>query len=246
VIHPFEPEIYAGSGASVEFVGHPLVEQLKHASADLNRRAARKRLKIEPDAWVVTLLPGSRRTELRHCLPVFLETARVLHARDHRLRFLLPVAPSIDRSVIESGIRNARLPSLIRLDVIDGCSLEALAASDVAIIKPGTSTLEAALLRCPMVVAFRGNPASVALARRLMSMDSVVMPNLIVGERLVPELIQNDADPQRIAAAALELLGGPARARQLKAFDQVREKLGVGRAARRAAQMAKELLDARD
>jgi lipid-A-disaccharide synthase len=246
VIHPFEPAVYRESGASVEFVGHPLVDLLGEAAPDLERGSARERLGVDPKTILVSLLPGSRRTELRHCLPLFLETARVLHARDVRLHFLLPVAPSIDRSAIEAGIRDARLPSLIRLNLIEGRSLEALAASDIAIIKPGTSTLEAALLGCPMVVAFRGNPMSVALARRLTSMDAVGMPNLIAGARIVPELIQNDADPQRIASAALELLGGSSRARQLKALAGVREQLEVGGAARRAAEIAKELLDARD
>jgi lipid-A-disaccharide synthase len=246
VIHPFEPAVYRGSGASVEFVGHPLVEHLHEAAPGLERGSAREHLGVDPDAILVSLLPGSRRTELRHCLPVFLEAARVLHARDVRLRFLLPIAPTIDRSVLEAGIRKARLPSLIRLDLIEGRCLEALAASDVAIIKPGTSTLEAALLGCPMVVAFRGNPMSVALALRLMSTDAVAMPNLIAGERIVPELIQNDADPQRIASAALELLGGSSRARQLKGLLGVRDQLEVGSAARRAAEIAKGLLDARD
>jgi lipid-A-disaccharide synthase len=175
-----------------------------------------------------------------------LETARVLHARDVRLRFLLPVASSIDREILEAGIRKARLPSLIRLDLIDGRCLECLTASDVAIVKPGTATLEAALLGCPMVIAFRGHPVSMALARRLLSTDVVGMPNLIAAEKIVPEFIQGDADPQRIASAALELLGGPARERQKNALAAVRDQLGGGRgAARRAAEIAKELLVAR-
>ncbi len=245
VIFPFEPAVYEGSGVEVEFVGHPLVDILRVTKADLDRSAVRKRLGIEPLDRVVALLPGSRRTELRHCLGVYLETARVLHARDPRLRFLLPLAPSIDRSSVEARIAEAGLPSLLRIQLLESSSLEGVIASDVAVIKPGTATLEAALLDCPSVIVARGNALSVALVRRLLKVDALGMPNLIAGRTIVPEFLQDEAQPEKIATSVLELFAGPAREHQLTALAGVRARLGSGGAARRAAEIAEEMIVAR-
>jgi lipid-A-disaccharide synthase len=242
VIFPFEPAVYEGSGVDVEFVGHPLVDILRATKAGLDRSAARERLGIEPGDRVVALLPGSRRTELRHCLGVYLETARVLHARDPQLRFLLPVAPSIDRSSVEARIADAGLPSLLRIQLLESSSLESVIASDVAVIKPGTATLEAALLDCPSVIVARGNALSVALVRRLLKVDALGMPNLIAGRTIVPEFLQGDAQPEKIATSVLELFAGPAREHQLRALAGVRARLGRGGAARRAAEIAEEMI----
>jgi lipid-A-disaccharide synthase len=200
---------------------------------------------MDPTERVVALLPGSRRTEIQHCLPVYLETARALHARDPALRFVLPLAPSIERDSIERLVRAAGLPDRLRLEVIQGRSTEVLISSDVAVIKPGTATVEAALLGCPLVIAARGNFLSVAILRRLVRVDALGMPNLIAGAKIVPEFLQEEADPERIASAVLELFAEPARGRQLAALAEVRGKLGHGGAARRVAEIAEEMLVAR-
>jgi lipid-A-disaccharide synthase len=242
VIFPFEPAVYEGSGARVEFVGHPLVDHLREIASGLQPAAVRHSLGIESEDRIVALLPGSRSTELDHCLPVHLEAARRIHARDPRVRFLLPVAPSLDRTAILKRIRALGLPGLLRLDVIEGRSVETLIASDVVLAKPGTSTLEASLLARPMVVAARGNALSVALLRRLVRVESLAMPNLIAGAPIVPEFLQGDADPSRIADAVLALIAGPARDRQLAALADVCAQLGDGGAARRGAAIADEML----
>jgi lipid-A-disaccharide synthase len=244
-IFPFEPAVYEGCGVPVEFVGHPLVEYFNDAVLSLDRERTRADLGIAPGERVVALLPGSRRTEIRHCLPVYLETARALHIRDPLVRFVLPLAPSIERGSVVSRVREADLPDRLRLDVIEGQSLEAMTSSDVVVTKPGTATLEATLLDRPLVIAARGNPLSVAILRRLVTVDTLGMPNLIAGERIVPEFLQDDADPDRIASAVLELLAGPARERQLAAFADVRARLGKGGAARRTAEIAEEMIVAR-
>jgi lipid-A-disaccharide synthase len=244
-IFPFEPAVYEGCGVPVEFVGHPLVEYFNDAVLSLDRERIRADLGIAPGERVVALLPGSRRTEIRHCLPVYLETARALHIRDPLVRFVLPLAPSIERGSVVSRVREADLPDRLRLDVIEGQSLEAMTSSDVVVTKPGTATLEATLLDRPLVIAARGNPLSVAILRRLVTVDTLGMPNLIAGERIVPEFLQDDADPDRIASAVLELLAGPARERQLAAFADVRARLGKGGAARRTAEIAEEMIVAR-
>jgi lipid-A-disaccharide synthase len=244
VIFPFEPAVYAGAGISVEFVGHPLVERLG-GGGPRDREAARARLGLPAAAKVIALLPGSRRNEVRTCLDLHLEAAQIVHASDHRSHFILPVAPSIDRAQVEAGVRRMRLPSLLPLDVLDGGSQDALIACDVALCKPGTATLEAALLGRPCVVAGRGHPVSAAIVRRLVKVDFWAMPNLIAGEQVVPEFLQDRADPQAIAMAVLALFEGPARAAQLAGLALVREALGPCGSARRAAAIAEEMIVAR-
>lgn len=245
VIFPFEPAVYAGTNVAVEFVGHPLVERLAESRAKQDRASARRALFLPADARVVALLPGSRRAEMRHTLPLQLAVAKHLHARDPRVHFVLPRAPSVAPETLEKGIRAAQLPSLMPLSVVEGRAHEVLCAADAALCKPGTATLEAALLGCPLVAVARINRITSALVRRLVRVDSLVMPNLIVGAPVVPEFYQEDADPERVADALLALLSGPARERQLEQFSAVREALSRGGAARRAAEIAAEMIVAR-
>jgi len=241
VIFPFEPQIYAGAHVPVEYVGHPLVERLRSA-AGVDRDRARRELALPVDARIVALLPGSRSSELRHQLPLQLEVARVLHARDPRIHFVMPRAASLSREALEAGIREAQLPSLLQIDVLDGRSQLALRAADVALLKPGTSTLEAALLDCPLVVAARTNRLTAWLLRRLVRVNSLTMPNLIAGEPIVPEFLQDDAQPEAIAEAVLALLEGPARDAQRARLAVVRQMLAKGGAAVRAAEIAAEMI----
>jgi lipid-A-disaccharide synthase len=242
VIFPFEAAVYAGTGVPVEFVGHPLVERLGDGAGARAREVARARLGLPAAAKVVALLPGSRRSELRYCLGVHLEAARIAHARDPACHFILPVAPSIERAAIEAALRRARLPSALRLDLLEGGSRGALSACDVALCKPGTATLEAAVLGRPCVVAGRGHPLSAAIVRRLVKVDFWAMPNLIAGEAIVPEFLQERADPRAIAEAVLALFDGPPRAAQLAALAAVRAALGPVGAARRVAAIAEEMI----
>ena len=242
LILPFEVPLYEHAGVRADFVGHPLVDRV--AGADLDRVRAREALDFEARDRLVALLPGSRRNELRHCLPLLLETARILHARDVRVRFALPVAPSLDRDAVEAAVRRSRLPSMLRLSLFGGRALEVLAASDVAVVKPGTATLEATLLGCPLVIAARTQALSAAVLRRLVAVDSLGMPNLIAGEPIVPEFLQQDAEPERIADAVVGLFAGPAREAQLARLAEVRKTLRGG-AAGRAARIAQEMIGAR-
>jgi lipid-A-disaccharide synthase len=241
VIFPFEPDFYAGSGVPAEYVGHPLVERIE-TSRQLDRRAAREALSLPADPPVAALLPGSRRGELRRVLPLQLAVARVLHARDPRLVFVLPRATTLDEESVAEAVREAQLPSLLSLTVVDGRAHVVLRAADVALCKPGTSTLEAALLGCPLVVAGRSSWLTGRILRRLVRVESLAMPNLIAGKPIVPELYQEDADPERIADALELLLRGPERERQLEALRVVRESLSRGGAARRAAEIASGMI----
>jgi lipid-A-disaccharide synthase len=245
VIFPFERAVYAGSGVPVEYVGHPLVEKLHAVTAEVDRESARQRLGLPAEARIVALLPGSRGSEMRHLLPLQLEVARVLHARDPRIHFVMPRAASIARETLEEGIRSAELPSLLRIQIVDGQAQAILRAADVALLKPGTSTLEATLLDCPIVVAARTNPFTAWLLRRLVRVETLTMPNLIAGEAIVPEFLQEEAQPEAVADAVLALLEGPAREAQRERLAGVREALAKGGAARRAAELAAEMLGER-
>jgi lipid-A-disaccharide synthase len=238
-IFPFEPAMYEGTALRVDYVGHPLVEPVREFAASWDRRLAREALALDGDAPLVVLAPGSRRNELRYMLGLFAETARLIRTRDHRVRFALCVAPTIPRSSIESALPGA---AALGIDVVEGHTWEALVAADAALVKPGTITLEAALLGCPLVVAGRAHPITAALLRRLVHDPSFAMPNVIGAAPIVPEFLQERARPDALAEAVLDLLDGPARARQLAGLARVRERLGAGGAARRTAEIADEML----
>lgn len=240
VIFPFEPEVYGETGLRVDFVGHPLVDRLHGLREASTREARRCALGIDPEAPLVALLPGSRRNEVRDTLPLQLEVARTLHARDPRVHFAVAVAPSIPRSAVETALAAAKLPSLLPLHVVEDRTYEVVLAADVALAKPGTVTVEICVLGTPMVVAARAHPLTAAIMRRLVKVPSFTMPNLIAGRTVVPEFLQEAARPEAVAEALLERLAGPVRAAQLRDLEEVRARLGEGGAAARAAAIALE------
>jgi lipid-A-disaccharide synthase len=241
VIFPFEKDVYAASGLQVDFVGHPLVDRLGEVASPSSRQEMRRSLGLDPGGFLVVLLPGSRRNEVRDGLSLHLEAARALHVRDPRVRFAVAVAPSISRASVEGAIAEAGLPSLLSIQVFEASTYELIRAADVALAKPGTVTVEISLLGTPMVVAVRTSSLTAFLARRVIRVPSLVMPNLIVGAPVVPEFLQEEARPERIALALAELLEGPVRELQLAHLARVRQRLGSGGAAERAAAIAEEM-----
>jgi len=239
-IFPFEPAVYAGSGLRVEFVGHPLVEPLRRFAASHEPAALRERLGLERDAPLVALLPGSRRNELGRGLQLFLAAARALRARRPEVRFALALAPTFSRAELDAAL--AELEDVPPLAVVEGDTPALIRAADVCLAKPGTVTVEIALLGTPLVVAGRANPLTAAIARRVVSLPSLTMPNLIAGKPVVPEFLQEAAQPERIALALEALLQGPAREAQLARLADVRARLGAGGAAERAAEIADEMI----
>jgi lipid-A-disaccharide synthase len=235
VIFPFEVDVFAGSGLAVDFVGHPLVDPLRAVREKVDRTAARARLGVPAEAPLVLLLPGSRHNELRFGLPLFLAAAERLRARRPDAHFALALAPTIGRDSVD--VRG--LP----VRVVENATHEAMVAADVALVKPGTASLELALLGCPHVAAGRANALTAALARRLVRLPSWTLPNLIAGAAVVPEFLQQQADPERIADALAALLDGPARDLQLRRLAEVSRRLGEGGAAPRAAAIAAGMID---
>lgn len=242
VIFPFEPDVYAGTGLPVTFVGHPVVDRLRSFLDGRERASCRAALGLEGEAPCVALLPGSRRNEVRDTLPLHLEVVKAVHARDPRVRFAIGVAPSIHRETIDQRVREAGLPSLVDLHVIEGRTHEVIRAADVVLSKPGTVTVEIAVLGTPAVVAARAHPLTAFLMRRLVKVPSFTMPNLIAGGTVIPEFLQQEALPDPIAEALLALVEGPKREVQLAALARVRERLGHGGAASRTADLAQEMM----
>jgi len=243
VILPFEPAVYAGSGLRVDFVGHPLVDEITTLRARLDRRSARAQLGLSVDAQLVALLPGSRRNEIDHHLPLQLEAARHLHAEAPQAQFVLALAESIEPAQVQQYVEAAGLSNSLRLDVHRGVAREVMLASDVALAKPGTVTTELMLMDVPMVVMGRAHPMTAALVRRFLRVEWLAMPNLVAGRAVVPEHMQQEARPDVLARALYALFEGPDREAQLEGLAMARERLGKGGAVASTARIAEEMLD---
>ncbi len=199
-IFPFEPELLARHGIAATYVGHPLAPMIP---MEPDQEKARSELGLPPDASVVALLPGSRQAEIEHLLPRFLQAARLMLREQPGLRFVLPAVPAqsarIEQLVTRAGLGEA-------LQLTRGGSHAALAACDATLIASGTATLEAALFKRPMVIAYHMNWLSWKLHQRKMLQPWVGLPNILAGEFLVPELLQDAATPAALARETLAWL----------------------------------------
>ncbi len=208
---PFEPAFFARHGLAADFVGHPVLE----SGADTGDAARfRARHAIAPEARIVTLMPGSRRTEVGRLLPVLGETLARLAPRIPHLTPVVAVAAPVAATVL-AGIRSWPGHPVVVTDLDD--KHDAFAASAAALTKSGTSTLELALAGVPMLVTYRVNPITAAIARRLVKVKYAALVNLLAGRELVPELIQEASTPTRLAAALETLLSDPAAAEAQRA-----------------------------
>jgi lipid-A-disaccharide synthase len=207
---PFEPPLYEKTGLPVTYVGHPLADIIP---LDVDKAAARAQLRLPARKLIVALLPGSRRSELKYMADVFVLAAHRLRQEVAEVHFVCPLATRQTRDMFEATLHahgRADLP----LTLMFGHSHEALAAADLALVASGTATLEAALFKTPMVITYRQSPLSWALQRRMLYLPYVGMPNILAGERLVPELLQDEATPAALSAALLALLRDTSRQRQ--------------------------------
>ncbi|WP_017300342.1 lipid-A-disaccharide synthase [Nodosilinea nodulosa] len=233
-----EAEYYQRFGADVTWVGHPLVDRYP---APADQAAARQQLGLPPDAPVVTLLPASRRQEVKYLLPLLLQAAQILQARHPGVRFLLPVSSPSLRASFEQGLAQYGLSGR----VVSDQGQAAIAAADVAITKSGTANLEIALMDVPQVVAYRINPLSARIAHHLLKFDvPYVSPvNLVVNQPVVPEFLQWEATPAAIAAAASTLLQDEAARQRMRAgYAKMRQELGPPGACQRTADLVLDTL----
>lgn len=222
-LFPFETGIYDQNGVPALFVGHPLADEI---ALQTDRALARQALGLDPAATVLALLPGSRAAEVRLLAPLFLQAARLLRQSDPALVLALPAASAARRTELEQLLAAYRD---LEVTLVQGCSREVMAACDGALLASGTATLEAALLKRPMVVAYRMGALSWLLLRALVKTPFAALPNILAGRALVPELLQQAATPAAMAAALRPLLAGePAAARQLEAFESIHRELRQG------------------
>lgn len=212
LVFPFEQKIYEEAGIPATYVGHPLASVIP---AQADSAAARARLGVDAAEPVIALLPGSRRAEVQHIGPAFVEAAALMHRREPRLRFLLPVAEPRLRDLLAPAMQAAGAAGQ-RIALVDGRSHDCLEAADGVLVASGTATLEAALFGKPMVIAYRMPAASYWLMRQMGTVAFIGLPNILAGEALVPELIQDEATPQRLSDALLAILGDRPRCERLR------------------------------
>jgi lipid-A-disaccharide synthase len=235
VIFPFEAPFYARHGVKATFVGHPLLGSVR-AGAD--RAATLRRLGLDPDKLAIALLPGSRHGEVSRHAPLMREAAALL-AKEREVQFFCVCASTIDVAALAALLEH----SSVCIPVIQENRYDAIQAADLAWAASGTVTLETALLGRPMIIVYRLSWPTFLIARMLVRVDHIGMVNLIAGERLVPELIQNEAVPERIAAESRALLdNAPARAAVAAKLAGLRERLGGPGAAERVADLALAML----
>ena len=232
-LFPFELDIYRQHAMAATFVGHPLADEIP---LHTDKGPARAALGLPPTAKVLALLPGSRGGEVRLLAPLFLEAARQLSERDPAIHFVLPAASEARMTQIHAEL--ARFPEL-PVTVLEGQSRQAMAAADAILLASGTATLEAMLLKRPMVVAYRMGELSWQVASRIATTRFVALPNVLAGERIVPELLQHAATPQAMVDELWPLLSeGDKALAQADAFEAFHQQLALGYADRAAAALA--------
>jgi lipid-A-disaccharide synthase len=241
-IFPFEEKFYADAGVPVKFIGHPLVGNV---NATLTRELFCKKYGLEERSKILTVLPGSRRGEIAHHLPVLVDALSELRQkRQNPLEIVIAVAPGLDTARLEE-----QFPSDWQVRFIRDDTYSALSAANLAIVSSGTATVESALLGKPMIVVYRLSPMTARLAKPLVRTKFFSMVNLIAGRAVVPELIQHDFTPQRVAVEAEELLSasdeGQRRMEEMSSgLAEVRRLLGPPGAVERAADEIAKLLAA--
>jgi lipid-A-disaccharide synthase len=234
VIFPFEEEIYRAAGVPVQWVGHPLLDVAKTPEP---RTAFLARLRLDPDRPVVALLPGSRHNELHAILPDLVKAALLIRDRVPGVQWIVARAPHLDNEAF------APLKQLTgEVAMVEHQTDDVLAAADLALVASGTVTVQAALHECPMVVVYKLSALTYRLGKPFVHVDTYAMANLVAGRRVVPELIQEDFTPERVAAEALRVLTDPVHAASVRrSLREVRGRLGEPGASRRAADAVLEV-----
>jgi lipid-A-disaccharide synthase len=210
-LFPFEARLFEKAGVSVRYVGHPLADLLAELPPT---DAVREELRVPLGVPVVAMLPGSRVSELENMAELFIRTAVKLQEALPDVRILVPFASRETKALFEAALARVQ-PDGLNLKMVIGHSLEAMAASDVVLVASGTATLEAALLKRPMVITYKVSRLSYWVLRRRAYQPFLGLPNILAGEQIVPELIQDAATPESLSEALLTLL----------ADDDIRDKL---------------------
>lgn len=232
VIFPFEVDIYKEAGVDVEFVGHPLIEMVR---ANKTKDEFCRTHNLNPSRPILTLLPGSRKKEIRYILPTLCETVKRIAARKPETQFVLPAAPNLDRGMIDDIIRQANIGVPITVAVND--TYNAIRYARAAIVASGTATLETALLGTPEVIVYKISGIEAWFLKRFVLRVRIFgIVNIILGEEVAPELFQDKFTPELVTEAALKLMDDVWLQSKVRGnYEMLRRKLGGGKVSERVA-----------
>jgi len=232
VVFPFEVELYEKAGVPVRYVGHPLVDEVH---SDFDREGALREFGMDPDRPCVGLFPGSRRNELQRLLPTLLDAAEIIHAKRPEVQFILPQASTLDRAELDTLLAGRSLP----LNIVESRFYDVTRACDVIATASGTATLEVALMGVPLLVVYRVSGLSYRIMRRLIKLKHIAMCNIVAGEEVAKELLQQEMTAERVSAELMRLLDPQVHSETVSRLGKVREALGEpGGAARAGAVVA--------
>lgn len=238
VLFPFERDFYRAHDVPVSFVGHPMADEIPPQT---DAGAARRDLGIDGEREWIALLPGSRVSEVRYLAEPMVQAARWLFRRRPGVGFIAPMVNAEIRALFEAAIR--KHGEGIDLRLVEGRARDVMTASNAVLAASGTATLEALLLKRPMVITYRTMPLTWMIGRRMLHVDHVGLPNLLAGEEIVPELLQDDARPEKLGAALLRYLESPELVTALTArFAEIHDTLRNDASAR-AAEAVLEVAD---
>jgi len=236
VIFQFEKKYYEDAGIPVSFVGHPLVDKVKISA---NAGSMRSRLGIAADAPVVGLFPGSRQSEIERLLPMMFATAARMQAQDPKLRFVLPVAATLNFDDVARQAKSSGVEICVTRDEI----YDVINCCNAIVTCSGTVTLEIALLGVPMCIVYKTSALSYMILSRLITIPHIGLVNIVAREAVVKELLQSDANPDFVATELFHMLNDPDYRQRLRAgYDKVSANLGAGNGARNMAELVLSLL----
>ncbi len=229
-IFPFECDFYKSYGANIEFIGHPLVDTVKPS---LSRKEAEELAGKRTGHPLILLMPGSREMEIQRLLPVMLGAAKILKQKRPELDFAIPRAATIAKDILEDLVRQAGL----NIRLIEGHNYDVMSVADLAIVTSGTVTLEAAMCGLGCEILYKSSPVSFWIAKRVVKIPNIGLPNIVAGRQIEPELLQDDCTPDKIASTALELLEPERFAQLQRDLMEVKDKLGEPGAVKRVAEL---------
>jgi lipid-A-disaccharide synthase len=222
VLFPFEKKIYDAAGIPATYVGHPSADMLPELSG---RIAAREQLRLPQDAQIIALLPGSRQSEVHYMAKLFVQTARMMASTNPNVLFLVPLLSRETRDMFETELYRSGGGDL-PLTILFGHAHVAMTAADAVLVASGTATLEAALLKCPMVITYKMSPLTWRIMQRKKYLPYVGLPNILAGRFIAAELLQDDATPENLSQAVLNLLNdGPVREKLTRTFSRLHSEL---------------------
>lgn len=238
VLFPFEEEFYKKHGVRVDFVGHPALDELPNALTPEQLKIQRNRFGIQDDDIVLGLMPGSRRSEIEHHLRAQLETAQLMVRKNPRIRPLLMVAPTLEREYMKKAMGDVSFP----VQIIKENPLDMIALADVILVASGTATLMVGLMEKPMVIMYKMNDLTAFFAKRLVTKTPYFgMVNLIMNDRVVPELFQEQANPQQMASELFKFVDDETlKARVRTHLQNLKQRLGARGATTKVASILQE------